>query len=296
MQFIGYILVYSFFWLLHLLPERILAGVSGFFYGVIYYIARYRRKVVYGNLSRAFPELGPGERTKIAKKYYRHLSDLFLESAISHFDSDRQFLRRISFRNLEVLDAAFSKGKQVIGVTAHYGNWEFLTTLGALTGFRVMGAYKPIKNKYIDRMVKRSRERFNSLPVPMGQIARAMMEHQRDGVPAVSIFVADQSPIFSQIQYWTKFLGQDTPLYLGAEKLARKLDATVVFLKVRKTRRFRYEVEIEMITEEPGKMEPFGITEAHVRILESLIKERPEFWLWSHRRWKHSYEKLHTAS
>jgi KDO2-lipid IV(A) lauroyltransferase len=290
MRFLSFIFAYGLLWLLHLLPERVLFLFSDFLYLIIYYVAGYRKKVVYDNLRRAFPELSNLEIRGIAKKFYRHLSDLILESAVSHFDSDKQYLNRISYTNPELLNALYDKGKQVIGVTAHYGNWEFLISMGAITGFSVLGAYKPLKNRYFDRMIKKSRERFNTLPVPMEMIVRAMILHHRDGIPAISIFVADQRPVFEHIQYWTKFLGQDTPLYLGAEKLARKLDAAVVFLKIRKAERCRYQVEAELICEEPGKLEPFGITEAHVRILERLIREAPEYWLWSHRRWKHSYE------
>ncbi len=291
MQFISFILIYSLIWLLHLLPEKVVFLFSDLLYLINYYIVGYRKKVVFDNLTRAFPELEQTEIRKIAKKYYRHLSDLILESAVSHFDSDSQIMTRISYSNLEVLHALYKKGKQVVGITAHYGNWEYLISIGALTEFRMLGSYKPLKNKYFDRMIRRNRERFNTLPVPMEKIARAMIQHHQDQVPAVSMFVADQRPAFRNIQYWTKFLGQDTALYLGAEKLAKKLDAAVVFMKVRKEKRGRYVAEIELICEEPGQMKPHEITDAHVRILENLIREEPAYWLWSHRRWKHSYEK-----
>jgi KDO2-lipid IV(A) lauroyltransferase len=159
-----------------------------------------------------------------------------------------------------------------------------------VTGFKILGAYRPLKNRYFDRMVRQNRERFNSVPVPMEKIARVMIQHYRDGIPALTVMLTDQRPMFRNIQYWTKFLGLDTPVYLGTEKLARKLDAAVVFLKIRRVQRGRYEVEAELICEDPHTMKPHEITDAHVRILEGLIREIPETWLWSHRRWKHSYE------
>ena len=147
-----------------------------------------------------------------------------------------------------------------------------------------------MRNRYFDRMVKRNRTRFGSMVTPMEQIARQLITYHRENKPVLTIFLSDQRPMFHQIQYWTKFLGLDTPLYLGTEKLAQKLDAAVVFLKIKKVRRGRYEVEIEPICKDPNTLNPYEITEAHVRILENLIREEPGYWLWSHRRWKHSIE------
>ena len=291
MRFISFILAYSFIWLLHLLPERIRFLFSDLLYLLLYYVAGYRKKVVYDNLSKVFPDLKQSEIRRIAKGFYHHLSDLILESALSHFYSEEQFLQKISYTNPELLHNLYEKGKQVIGVTAHYGNWEFLTTMGVVTKFKILGAYKPLKNKYFDRLVRQNRERFNSMPVPMEKIARAMLHHYQEKIPAFTVILADQRPMFHHIQYWTRFLGQDTPLYLGTEKLARKLNAAVVFMKIRKVKRGRYEVEAELICEDPGKLESYEITESHVQILEQLIMEAPEYWLWSHRRWKHSYAK-----
>ena len=291
MRFIGFILVYSFLWLLHLLPDKILNLFSYLLYLLIFRVARYRKKVVFDNLHLAFPERDPSEIRVIAKKFYRHLSDLILEEAIAHFDSDQQFMRRMRYVNPELLHDLHKKQKQVIAVTAHYGNWEFLTSLGVVTEFKILGTYKPLKNKYFDRIVRENRERYNSVPVPMEKIARVMIQYYRDKIPALTVFLADQRPVFRNIQYWTRFLGQDTPMYLGPEKLARKLNAAVIFMKIKKLRFGRYEAEAELICEDPGKLEPFEITESHARILERMIREAPECWLWSHRRWKHSYER-----
>jgi KDO2-lipid IV(A) lauroyltransferase len=291
MRFIGFVFVYSLLWLLHLVPEKILKLFSCLLYLLMYHVARYRKKVVSDNLHLAFPERNSSEIRLIARKFYRHLSDLILEEAIAHFDSDKQYLQRMRYLNPELLHDLFKKGKQVIAVTAHYGNWEFLTSLGVATQYKILGAYKPLKNKYFDRIVRQNRERCNAVPVPMEKIVRVMIQYHRDKIPALTVFLADQRPVFRNIQYWTKFLGQDTPVYLGPEKLAGKLDAAVVFMKIRKLRFGRYEAQAELICEDPGKLKPFEITESHVRILERMIREAPEFWLWSHRRWKHSYER-----
>lgn len=291
MKFLGYILTYSLIWLLHLLPEFFLYLISDILSFFMHYVIRYRRKVVYQNIASAFPRFGSREIRQTAGKFYTHLCDLILESAVSHFYSEARALQRITYRNPEVLNEIYRTGKQVMAVTGHYGNWEYLSTLGLASEYPVLAIYKPLRNKYFDRMVKRNRTRFGVMVTPMEQIARKLIGFHGEKKPVLTIFLSDQRPMFHQIQYWTKFLGLDTPLYLGTEKLARKLDAAVVFLKIRKRKRGRYEVEIEQITRDPAGMGPFEITEAHVRILENLISEEPGYWLWSHRRWKHSLER-----
>ncbi len=274
------------------LPERFLYLLSDLLYLLMYHVVRYRKKVVFDNLHKAFPEYEPTEVRKTAKKFYLHLSDLFLESAVSHFYSESKALKKISYKNPELLNELYGTGKQVMAVLGHYGNWELLSTLGLKIDYPVIGIYKPLRNKFFDRIVQRNRRTFGALPVPMDKIARTLIDYKRREEPILTVFLGDQRPQFNKIQYWTKFLGLDTPLFLGTEKLARKLDAAVVFIKIRKKTRGRYEVEFELICEEPGKLEPYAITEAHVRCLEDLIREEPAYWLWSHKRWKHSYKKF----
>ncbi len=292
MKYLGYILANGLIWLLHLLPKPLFYLVSDFLYLLVRYVFAYRKKVVYDNITRAFPEFTPSQVRLTARRFYHHLCDLILESAAAHFYSEFQINTRLTYRNPEVMQQLYNKRKQVIAVTAHYGNWELLTNIGHFTDHTILAAYKPLKNKYFDRMARENRERFRIVAVPMDQIARKMIHHFRERDPALTIFLSDQRPMMHNIQYWTKFLGQDTPLYMGAEKLARKMDAAVVFMKIRRVARGRYEVELETICEDPKGIKPYEITEAHVRILEHLIREEPGYWLWSHRRWKHSYREF----
>ena len=291
MKFLAYILARSFIWLLHVLPQRILYLFSDLIFLVIYYLVGYRKRVVLNNLSMAFPDYDEKKRKGIARKFYHHFCDIILESAVAHFYSVKQARNRISYSNPELLEDLHKKGKQVIAVTAHYGNWEYLSTLGLVTDYTIFGVYKPLRYKHYDQMIRNNRMKFGVVPVPMEQVVRKMISSYRDKVPVLSIFLSDQRPLYQHIQYWTKFLGLDTPLYLGTEKLARKLDAAVVFCKIRKIKRGKYCVDLELICEDPSGMDPYEITEAHVRILEKQITDKPEFWLWSHRRWKHSIEK-----
>ncbi len=291
MKYLGYIFTSLLIQVLHLLPGPLFYLVSDFVSFLLYRVAGYRKGVVRDNLEKAFPEFSRRQIRETERKFYRHLSDLILETAISHFYSSEKLLKRITYRNPEVLEAYHRQGRQMIAVLGHYGNWEYLSSLGLVTSYRVLAAYRPLRNPYFDRMVRRNREHFRVITHPMEQIARKMIEHYRDGIPALTLFLADQRPMFHQIQYWTEFLGRHTPMFLGTEKLARKMNAVVVFLKIRKIKRGRYEVEVVPVCDDPRSMEPFAITDAHVRILEELIREEPAYWLWSHRRWKHSYQR-----
>jgi len=292
MKFIAYIFTYSFVWLLHLLPERFLYALSDVFYLLIYHVVAYRRKVVRDNLTRAFPEYDRAAIRQTAKKFYHHLCDLMLEQAVFHFHSERKALQKISYKNPELLNELYAKGKMVMAVLGHYGNWEYMASLGLAIDHPVVAIYKPLGNKYFDRMVQNNRKAFGVIPVPMSRIGRSLMEYQKNNEPVLTLFLGDQRPLYHQIQYWTKFMGLDTPMFLGTEKLARKLDAAVVFLKIRKIRRGRYETEVQLICESPEGLEPYEITERHVAILEDLIREEPAYWLWSHKRWKHTYEEF----
>jgi KDO2-lipid IV(A) lauroyltransferase len=292
MRFVAYIFSYCFIWLLHLLPERILYVLSDLLYLLMYHLVGYRKKVVYDNLQKAFPEHEKSDIKRIARKFYRHLSDLMLEQAVLHFHSESRAVERMKVKNPDLLNDLYGKGKMVMAVLGHYGNWEYLATLGLSIDYPVTAIYKPLRNKYFDRMVQKNRKAFGVIPVPMQKITRRLIEHHKNNDPVLTLFLGDQRPQYHQIHYWTKFMGLDTPMFLGTEKLARKLDAAVVFLKIRKLQRGRYEAEVQLICESPADMEPYEITERHVAILEDLIREEPAYWLWSHRRWKHSYEKF----
>ena len=291
MGLLAYILAYSAIWFIHLLPRRLFYFVSDLFSFLTQFVVRYRKRVVRENLTRAFPEYERGKIRRIERRFYRHLCDMILESATSHFLNEKKFLSKISYLNPELLNQYHSRGKQLIAATGHYGNWEYLSSLEGASDYRVIATYRPLRNKYFDRLVKKNRERFNLTVVPVSQMTRKMIHYHQQNVPVLTIILTDQRPMFHQIQYWTKFMGIDTPLYTGTERIARKLDAAVVFLKIRKVTRGNYQVEIVPICDDPRSMKPNAITEAHLRILEELIREEPAYWLWSHRGWKHSLEK-----
>ncbi len=278
--------VYGIIWILTLFPLPVLYIISDLIYPLIYYIIGYRKKIVIQNLKNAYPEKSENEIKKIAKRFYRHFCDLTIEIIkLIHF-SPGMLEKRVRFKNPEVVEELLKQNRHAIAVVGHYGNWEWLNFFALKTNYNTMAIYKPLNNKYFDRFFLKLRKQFGTDLVPMKQTLRALINYQRQNLPTISCFISDQCPVREEIDYWTTFLNQDTPVFLGIEKIAQKMNQVVVFFKMQKIRRGYYEVEFINLTENPRKTKPFEITENHVRALEELVNQQPEYWLWSHRRWK----------
>ncbi|MFO8234307.1 MAG: lysophospholipid acyltransferase family protein [Bacteroidales bacterium] len=277
--------------ILSALPKRAIYIFADFLYFVAYYLAKYRKKVVYSNLKRSFPEKSDREIKAIAKNFYRHLGDLIVENIAILNMSPKKVMQFMSVKNLEVMNDLHKKGKNTIALTGHYGNWEFLPTLSSYTPYTILSVYKPLKNKFFDKKVYQMRKRFSGIPVPMKEVYKEIVRQQKQDNPYIMGLVADQSPPKKNINYWTTFLNQDTPFFTGAEKIAKKLNHAVVFIIVRKKKRGLYEIDFSPLTENTENMPEGNIIEQYARTLEKNIIEQPEYWLWSHRRWKHSRKK-----
>jgi len=252
------------------------------------YFPSYRKKVVRTNLKNSFPEKTSEELTRIERKFYRHLADLFIETLKLTHLSNKQLIRRLNITNPEMINNAGIKGHDLIVIHSHYNNWEWVTCLLPLyTGFRSVGVYKPLRNKHFDQFLNSLRTRNKGSLSSMSEILREVINNRNNNERAMYGFIADQTPARPYIKYWTTFLNQDTPVHLGAEKIAVKYDMSVVFLNVKKIRRGYYELTIEKLFDHSAGLPDYLITEAHVRRLEEIIRERPEYWLWTHKRWKH---------
>jgi KDO2-lipid IV(A) lauroyltransferase len=209
------------------------------------------------------------------------------ESMISSFISEKDILQRYKYRNPEVCNEIFDKGKSILLLMSHYANWEWSNSMPLVLKHKVIAVYKPLHNPWYDDFIKKSRERFGLMTVPMDKTLRTMTSLQKDGIYSLSMFLSDQRPRFAQIQYWTKFLNQDTPVILGPEKIAKKLDEAVVFYNIIPVRRGYYEIDFDLLFENPIESETFEITNAYFSRLEKMIRENPQYWLWTHNRWKH---------
>ncbi|MCK4465374.1 MAG: lysophospholipid acyltransferase family protein [Bacteroidales bacterium] len=287
---IGYPVLYGIIWILTLLPFKVLYIISDFLSFITYYLIPYRKKVTLTNLKKSFPEKSSTEIKKIAKKFYRHLFDLFLESFKLLQLDEQEILKHYSYQNPEVLDDLYLKNKSIIAVFGHYGNWEWLASLPLVTKYNVLAVYKPLLNKSIDKLCIRLREKFGVVTITMQQTLRKIIEYQQNHKLTITFFLGDQRPLRRDIRYWTTFLNQDTPVLLGVERISKKTNQAVIYIDIQKKKRGHYEIVFTKLFENPNETGDYEITEAHTRILWKNIINRPELWLWSHRRWKH--EKL----
>ncbi len=271
--------------LLARLPFWLLYRVSDLLFVVVYRLIRYRKRIVLENLRNAYPESTPGEIDDICRKYYRYFCDLVLETFKTLTISPEQAMRRVAIRDWSVIDQQINDGRDVILVLGHYCNWELAgAAFGAWRRHQMFVIYKPLANPVMDRLINTMRTRSGTRLIPIKETVRQM--EKNSGTGCVTAFIADQSPPPDKA-HWMTFLNQDTPVFLGAEGLARRFDQAVVFLEIRRIKRGFYEMFFELLTTEPRQTADGEITEAHTRKLESVIREEPEFWIWSHRRWKH---------
>jgi KDO2-lipid IV(A) lauroyltransferase len=274
-----------FLYLVSLLPFWLLYIISDILFVALYYIARYRRRVVQENLQNSFPEKTNKERGYIEREYYKYLADLILETIKTISISEKEIKRRVTATNPELLEKYYRQGKSVIAVSGHYCNWEYASlNFSAVSEKKFMIIYKPLSNAIYDDFFIDIRSRFGGIPVSMKQTMRKMIEYKNE--QTVSVMVGDQTPTMADANYFTNFLNQPTAVFLGIEKLAKSMDDIVTFYKMERVKRGYYTYTLIPLTENPKLTGLHEITEAHVRCLEAIIREKPQYWLWSHRRWK----------
>ena len=292
MDAVGYYLFYVANWVITLLPLKVLYLLSDFAFIFIYYFPGYRRNVVATNLKNSFPEKTPGELKEIERKFYHHLCDIFIETfKLTHLSND-SIMKRYRITNPEEFERLMALDKDIVAVLGHYCNWEWLITLPIWTRYKTISIYKPLSNKYFDRHMIKTRSRNGMVVTPMSHIVREVLTYRKENTRALYAFITDQIPPRGDIRFWTDFLNQETAVFLGAEKIASKYNMAVVFFNVRKIKRGHYEMTIETLFENTSDLPEHQITVAHVKKLEEIIKCEPQYWMWSHRRWKHKREQL----
>ena len=268
-----------------LLPLRVLYLFTDIFYLFLISIISYRRKVVRENIARSFPEKTETERKKIERQFYRHFTDLLAEAVKNLTISKMQLKKRIHVQNRDKIDQLYIQGKSVIFVGGHYNNWEWMICAqNFLFAHQAVGIGMPMTNTFWDSRINQRRARFGMKIVNAKTFKDTLLAENTH--PVSLLVLADQSPGDSLRSYWTKFLNQDTAVAFGAELIAHENNYAVAYLHMRKAKRGYYEVTFEMICEDPSQMKYGEITEAHVKCLEKDIEEKPQFWIWSHKRWK----------
>lgn len=270
---------------LSLLPLPVLYLFSDAMYLIVYRLVGFRKKVVWNNLRNAFPDQSPAGLKAVMKAFYSHFCDLIVESIRMISMTEEEARRRCPFRNPEVLEAHYRAGKSVILTAGHYNSWELMAMVFDMQApHQAVAAYSPLSNSFFDSIMKASRGKFGTALVPKNDIGD-FMKQQKDQLN-LYILVADQSPTYAKKVYWTQFLNQETAVALGPEKLSKLFDIPVVFCHVYKRRRGYYEAVLENVETRPKEAPNGSITQAHVKILEKDILAAPQFWLWTHRRWK----------
>jgi KDO2-lipid IV(A) lauroyltransferase len=271
---------------LSLLPLSLLYLLADVVYFFLYYVIRYRRKVVQENLRNSFPDKQQAELNKIEQKFYRYLSCLIVEILKMTTITKEELKRRFTFKNLNILDDYHKRGISTLLCSAHYGNWEWgMLAFGLHTQAEVYTIYKHVSNEAFGDWFNRNRSRFGNHLIPMRQTLRALAESKQR--QTIFCFASDQTPLRDESNFWTTFLNQPTAILPGLEKIAVRTNRPVFYMRVRVIKRGYYEVECVPLCLNPAETQTHDITKLHVAYLEEIIKEEPAYWLWSHRRWKH---------
>lgn len=287
----GYYIFYGINRMINLLPLGILFVFSDVLFLFLYYFPTYRRQIVGENLKMSFPDKSPEEIRRIERGFYRHLADLFIETLKLPGMSNKELLKRVRLTNPELLKNLYESGKDLATVYSHYNNWEWLTACISLyTEYKCVGVYKPVNSKIVNKFLNDQRTRNNGELAPMQMIVRSIVENRKKGIRGLYGFMSDQTPARTLIEYYTRFLNQETPVFLGLEKIASKYDMAVVFIDLRKIRRGYYDLTFEVLFESSKGLPLYLITDTHVKRLEKMIRDKPENWLWTHRRWKYKKE------
>jgi len=259
---------------------------SDLLFFLIYRVAGYRKKVVAENLLNAFPEKSVSERTEIEIKFYHNFVDIFIETLYFTHASQQKASSRLLFENLELVDEQLAKGKNVIFLLGHLGNWEFFQLVrDEVKGIKFY-VYKKLGNKTFDHYYKLLRSRA-AQPLEMGETYRKLYDVYKSGALFTAFFISDQRPLRTELFYWLTFLNQETPVLTGTEKIARRMNASVIYLEFSKIKRGYQKARLELLSDDVSNAPEYEITNLFFEKLEKSIRQYPDQYFWTHKRWKY---------
>jgi len=286
-------IAYSPLWatlhLVALMPLRLLYGVSDVLYLIVYYVVRYRRRLVRANLQASFPDKTDEERLAIERRFYRNFTDVFVETIKLLHISDDEVRRRVVFEGTERVDRYVDKGKSVAIYAAHFCNWEWLSSITLWlkdSEGLCSQVYRPLRNQWFDEFYYRLRKRFHSESIAKKEVLRTLLRIRRSGRCFVTGFISDQKPSHNDGHHHVEFLHQQTPFITGTEMLLRKMGTAVMYFDIRRIRRGYYKVVLRPMFDDASKCAEYEITDAYACVLEQAIREQPDAWLWTHNRWR----------
>jgi len=287
-------IVYYLFYALSLLPLRLLYVLSDVEYLFVRHILRYRRTIVRRNLTTSFPEKSADEIRTIERRFYHWFCDYFFEAIKLLSISESELRRRFVITNSHVIEQCFQEGQSVGAFLGHYCNWEWLTCIGInLPENRAKGlVYKPLRSASMDYVFRQLRSHAGGTPIPKNDILRYLAKYRREGVMSIFGYIADQGPKWENIHLWLPFLGHDTGVFTGAERIVRKMQHAAFFVELTRPRRGYYTCTYHLITRTPQELPEHELTRRFFQLLEQEILRQPEFYLWSHNRWKRTHEEF----
>lgn len=288
---IAYYFVYAILWCISILPFPILYFLSDCIYFLLYKVIGYRKKTVRYNLKLTLPNLSDEERLKIEQNFYHQLCDMFLEMAKTLTISEDEMKKRYRFTNLEVVKEFEKKNKSIILMTPHYASWEWVIILGKFIDFKGFGIYKKLSNPRFDKLVRDMRSKFDAELISTKDTVKIIKENQSKNLHGIYLFLSDQTPSLRKGLHWEYFLGHEVPVHMGAENLARELDMNVLYLKVSKVKRGFYEAKFIPISDCVLEEKKYDITKRFLKLSEEQILEKPDYYFWTHKRWKHIGKK-----
>ena len=265
------------------LPFWVIYAFARFVYVFLFYFLGYRKAVVFDNLEKSFPEKSASEIRAIAKKFYMHFCSTFLESIKLLSASKETMLEHYKILNAEVINAHYNKGESLILYGAHYGNWEWMGVMPLYSKFKFMPFYQKQSSSYFDRLMVINRERMGSVCVESQSGFKSLLKHSRSGVQTFTYVIGDQSPMSNSTKKWTMFLNRETAFLVGAGRMAKKVKQKIYYPRVTQPKRGYYEMEFIEVPINDDSTDPVV---KYAELLEANIKEQPELWLWSHKRWK----------
>lgn len=276
--------------LISYIPFGVLYVLSDGLYYILYYIIRYRRKIVRKNLTESFPTLKGKEILQVEKTFYRYFTDQVLESCKMATISPEEMKKHMKFVNIEEANKTFQGGKSIALYMGHYGNWEWVSSipLWVSEGVTAVQIYHKLRNDNMDRLILNQRERLGALSVEMRKTARYITEITNSNQLSIIGFIADQSPKKKEVRHFLPFLHHSTPVLVGTEKIVKHYGFEAWFLDMKRVKRGYYEAELIRMHENPASLPDFELTAIYFRMLENMIQERPELYLWTHNRFKHA--------
>lgn len=286
----GFRILMAVTWPMQLFPLEFHYVVSDFLCFFIHLIFGYRRQTVRKNLTSAFPEKDKKEIRSIERAFYRNFTDIFIETLyIAHINYKKN-AHRLVVHNSELIDQLYDEKRNIIGIAGHFGNWEFANLFTPKFRHKLFVVYKKLSNSAFDQFFMHTRSHLGAFPLEMRETVKRLLLDSRSDTPYFAYLIADQRPQHSEHSFWMPFLNNDTPVLTGPEKIAKKINAAVLWLEVRRVKRGHYEIHLELITKDPRSTADNEISTTFMKHLEKAIIERPDQWLWSHKRWKHKRE------